>query len=750
MTSIAAHSPTRRSTSRSRANDLSATSSSISPTILEAADVAVSMTNSRRSLYAGPFPAPRPDRMIAVQFDGGDESEDYLNQGMSLFAADARVFVRGTPGRYRATMELALRAFEALHHPAQLGYSYLRADGAGPLYVGQDEAGRHQFEFNVAARYTATAAGGEPVPLEIGAHEIVGDAHVTGTLRAGAVELDDGTKLEPTPDATETTRGLVSTIAQTIAGLKTFVAGLALQAKLTIGNIAGGQNAIEIPTSSRITLGAGRYLYTDGNSIVFSHVMLGLGGMASSGSVVAYASNQLAFRHEPGSWYGANNAAVNVKGSQPDGASSVGVVLDTLNAYASGGGAKLLSVRNAGTEKAYFNADGALHVPPYNFSVNGAGVMGGSFYGPGSLTTLIKSNVPNGASSTGTIINTTANLFTPGAKLLSVQNAGVEKAHVEKDGRVFANGGFHMPWGALLTANPWDTFTDDGVTVPQYGVTWAMPQSGGAFGYLSGYSGVRVFTAGGKQAEFTAAGTKFPNTATIGPLLTGESAQSRLNRMSVLPSGYVEQSPLNFRFDQDALRYANRRPGVTITAPDFTPTDVDQVFSEYAGFISLLGKPDGTAIEVTGISIGSSANGAWFPFVMAHGGTTAALRVTMEVKTTGSPEWQSIFSGNVGQYFVAEGTGSVPFAGNLIGARWTFHNEAAPGSPFGTPEYLRWLGVISRNGNAYQWNVMRGGDSMLGNLTFERNANGVVLTSPNGSRFRITVSDAGALTATPA
>ena len=120
----------------------------------------------------------------------------------------------------------------------------------------------------------------------------------------------------------------------------------------------------------------------------------------------------------------------------------------------------------------------------------------------------------------------------------------------------------------------------------------------------------------------------------------------------------------------------------------------------------------------------------------------------MEVKTTGSAEWQFIWTGNVGQFHVAEG--NVPFAGNLTGARWTFHHAAAPGQPFATHEYLRYLGVISRNGNGYQWNVMKGGDYMYGNLIFERSGDGVMLKSPNGSRFKLVVANDGTLSTVPA
>jgi hypothetical protein len=50
-----------------------------------------------------------------------------------------------------------------------------------------------------------------------------------------------------------------------------------------------------------------------------------------------------------------------IKSEIADGASAVGVVLDTENTFANAG-SKLVSVRNAGTEKAYFDKDGKAFV----------------------------------------------------------------------------------------------------------------------------------------------------------------------------------------------------------------------------------------------------------------------------------------------------------------------------------------------------------------------------------------------------
>lgn len=69
------------------------------------------------------------------------------------------------------------------------------------------------------------------------------------------------------------------------------------------------------------------------------------------------------------------------KGSQADGASAVGVITDTSATYSTAG-AKLLSVRNNGTEKAYIDKDG---IATFN-GIFGVGQPTGSFYKKVSYT----------------------------------------------------------------------------------------------------------------------------------------------------------------------------------------------------------------------------------------------------------------------------------------------------------------------------------------------------------------------------
>lgn len=114
----------------------------------------------------------------------------------------------------------------------------------------------------------------------VNAIDVVFDNSVTGPIISPNVQwaiedlknLRDGTESEIAAleaqlvPATETTNGFLSFIAQTIGGLKTFVAGIALQAKLNITGVNSGDPAIEIPTGSKMVMGGGpnEYLYGTG------------------------------------------------------------------------------------------------------------------------------------------------------------------------------------------------------------------------------------------------------------------------------------------------------------------------------------------------------------------------------------------------------------------------------------------------------------------------------------------------------
>lgn len=81
----------------------------------------------------------------------------------------------------------------------------------------------------------------------------------------------------------------------------------------------------------------------------------------------------------------------------------------------------------------------------------------------------IISGEADGATSVGIVLDTSASYTTAGSKLLSIQNAGVEKFSIDKDGNV-----------ALGGLGTWQTFTPtlvltggSGNVVPQYATTQA-------------------------------------------------------------------------------------------------------------------------------------------------------------------------------------------------------------------------------------------------------------------------------------
>lgn len=188
-----------------------------------------------------------------------------------------------------------------------------------------------------------------------------------------------------------------------------------------------------------------------------------------------------------------------LKGKIADGASAVGVILDTLTSLTTSG-AKIVSVRNAGVEKAYVDKDGglvvsgvasganALLVPSHtkiNFGNNpdytwarstsqytvdfGTGIYSEAAFGTGFVAALntgggyvcrssgvttgfsnqyyaafIDGNPADNASAVGVNIGSAYVFTSAGAKLAKFHNGGTEKAFISKDGEyeqtVAANG----------------------------------------------------------------------------------------------------------------------------------------------------------------------------------------------------------------------------------------------------------------------------------------------------------------------
>lgn len=143
-----------------------------------------------------------------------------------------------------------------------------------------------------------------------------------------------------------------------------------------------------------------------------------------------------------------------IKGSVANGASAVGVVLDTVNALTTAG-AKLASFRTGGVEKTYIDKDGGV-VPANNATANlgtaalhwglgyidqlrgvyviDTGSVNRFVYSGGSPNQYVGGPV-NGASAVGHTFQTTTAYSTAGARLASFQNLTTEAFAVHNDGK---------------------------------------------------------------------------------------------------------------------------------------------------------------------------------------------------------------------------------------------------------------------------------------------------------------------------
>ncbi len=167
----------------------------------------------------------------------------------------------------------------------------------------------------------------------------------------------------------------------------------------------------------------------------------------------APAANTIVLQHVGG----AGNGAI-IWGGDADGATAVNCVIDGKSTLANAA-AKLLSVRNNTVEKAFFDKDGSLTLAgtgaganilnlPANdylrFNGNGARIyLGSGFLNldmPNGGTISLQGRATDGATAVSTIINATDALSTAGAKLLSVQNGGVEKAAISAGGGLSLGG----------------------------------------------------------------------------------------------------------------------------------------------------------------------------------------------------------------------------------------------------------------------------------------------------------------------
>jgi hypothetical protein len=111
-----------------------------------------------------------------------------------------------------------------------------------------------------------------------------------------------------------------------------------------------------------------------------------------------------------------------------DGASAVAAIVDTSTAW-SNATAKIASFRNNGTEKAYFDKSGNLAM-----SANASVTAGSSSTNTTGLT--ITSNVADGATSTGIVLNNTTSISNASAGLVAFSNAGTVQSYIDTTGQL--------------------------------------------------------------------------------------------------------------------------------------------------------------------------------------------------------------------------------------------------------------------------------------------------------------------------
>lgn len=118
------------------------------------------------------------------------------------------------------------------------------------------------------------------------------------------------------------------------------------------------------------------------------------------------------------------NTPVEMIGNSNDGASAVGAILDNAIDLVTSG-AKSVSVRVHGAEKAFFDRVGSLFT-------------GGGIISALTSTLTLKGAAPDGSSAVGVALGNGTALTDSGAKALSVRNGNTEVASVDKDGNVTA------------------------------------------------------------------------------------------------------------------------------------------------------------------------------------------------------------------------------------------------------------------------------------------------------------------------
>lgn len=206
------------------------------------------------------------------------------------------------------------------------------------------------------------------------------------------------------------------------------------------GDPIDGAGAIGvILNATRALAASGSLLLSVRNNGVEKFSISRRGDVSSSAGIYAGSANAFGFSGNDNIFLGGAGSGVVVRGSEADGASAVAVIVDNSHTL-SVGGAKVLSIRNNGSEISYVDANGNFYANTLNSiqPANGLNFAGSSVMALDSnssnSTLNIKSSIPN-AGGVALRINTQNALSTAGDKIVSFQNNSVEKAFIDKDGK---------------------------------------------------------------------------------------------------------------------------------------------------------------------------------------------------------------------------------------------------------------------------------------------------------------------------
>lgn len=211
-----------------------------------------------------------------------------------------------------------------------------------------------------------------------------------------------------------------------------------------------GTEKLAISKDGAIVFGGGTYPYltVSGDNLWFYSANYTVGILSS---IVTGVSGMHAF----------DGATLALKAYAPNNASANALIVDTFRAY-NVSGAKLLSIRNLGVEKAFVDYQGGATA--YGFTNTN-----GTFSSTRTDSALfINSYNADTANAPAVIVDSPTGMTASGTKLLSIRNAGVEKAYFDSYGGLYIGttlvGLSTVTTGALYT-NVWGATTDNSPSI---------------------------------------------------------------------------------------------------------------------------------------------------------------------------------------------------------------------------------------------------------------------------------------------